>query len=360
MTPYRPRTLAAATLLAAAVLAGAVALMSGAPAGAAPVALTATAPTVGTSPSLPNPPADLHVTAVTSTSVTLAWTAPTPTSAAIDGYNVNYNQAFNDIYWSQQVGNVTTVTITDNIRPTGQYSFRVATRDTLGHTGQSSNVVVVVTPASDTAADRTPPGAPGDLRLVAVTTAGVQLAWTAATDDVGVAAYRVYRFDGLFVSTLVATTTGTTATVPAPTTPIGGWYVRAVDAAGNLGTVSGYVSAPVVTTPPPARSCRVAYRSGTQWPGGFTADVAVTNLTTTEINGWTLALTFGGDQRVTTIWNATVSQSGSVAAITAAGWNKRIPAGGTVSFGLVGSWRTSNAAPTAATLNGAPCELSAA
>jgi cellulose 1,4-beta-cellobiosidase len=356
MTPYRPRTLAAATLLAAAVLAGAVALMSGAPAGASVMA-PATTPTIGTSPSLPNPPADLHVTAVTSTSVTLAWTAPTPTSAAIEGYNVSYNQAYNDIYWMKQIGNVTSVTITDSIRPTGQYSFRVATRDTLGHTGLSSNTVVVVTPASDTAADQSVPSTPADLRVTTVTSAGAVLNWTGSTDNVGVTGYNVYRFDGLYVSTLLGTTTATTFTAPMPSAAIGSWYVRAVDAAGNLSATSNAVTAPITTTTPPAQLCKVAYRNGSQWQGGFVADVTVTNLAATAIDGWTLALTFGGDQRVTSIWNASVSQSGNVATITSAGWNRKIAAGGTASFGLMGSWRTSNAAPTQAVLNGAACQL---
>ncbi|GAA0528485.1 hypothetical protein GCM10010172_06370 [Paractinoplanes ferrugineus] len=359
MTQHRPRTLAAATLFAAAVLAGATALMSGAPAGAAAAPL-ATTPTVSTSPAPPNPPADLHVAAVTTGSITLAWTAPTPTSAAIDGYNVSYTQAFNDIFWLKQIGAVTTVTITDGVRPSGQYSLRIATRDTLGHLSRSSDTIVVVTPASDTTADKSPPTAPGDLRVTGSSSTGVDLAWTAATDNVAVTGYKVYRFDGLFVSTLVGTTTATSITVPPVSSPVGNWYVRAVDAAGNLGFVSNFVTAPVVTTPPPVRACRVTYRPGNEWPGGFVAELSVTNLGTADINGWTLALTLGGDQRITGAWNATASQSGAVATLTAADWNKKITPGSSASFGMLGSWRTSNAPPTAAAVNGTPCELTTA
>ncbi|MEU4238487.1 cellulose binding domain-containing protein [Actinoplanes sp. NPDC026619] len=371
MTPYRPRTLTVATLLATAGLAALVALSTSAAAAPTPTPTltlptgdltpwpSGTAPTLGTSPSPPTAPTDLHVTAVTSSSVTLAWTAATPTTVSIAGYNINYNQAFNDIYWSQQIGNVTTATITDGIRPTGQYSFRVIARDDLGHTGASSNTVVVVTPASDTAADRTPPTAPGNLQVAGVTGSSAQLTWTGSTDDVGVTGYNVYRFDGLYVSTLVGTTTGTTLTAPLPTAAIGSWYVRAKDAAGNLSAVSNTANAPppTTTTPPPAPACTVTWHNSSQWSSGFVADVTVAS--TTAVDGWSATLTLGGDQRVTNAWNAAFSQSGRTVTLTAAGWNRKIPAGGSATVGLLGSWRTSNAPPTAAALNGASCEVTA-
>jgi cellulose binding protein with CBM2 domain/fibronectin type III domain protein len=354
----RPKFVAA-TLLAATTVAAAVVLMSAPPGVAASTATpTATPPTIGTSPSLPNAPIDLHVAAVTSTSVTLAWTAPAPTSASVAGYTISYTQAFNDIYWQQQVGTVTTVTITANIAPTRQYSFSVATRDTLGHTGAAAYVSGVVTPASDTASDQSPPSAPGNLRVAAVTAAGTELTWTASTDNVGVTGYQVYRFDGLYVSTLVGTTTATTLTVPASATPIGSWYVRAADAAGNLSAASNTATAPTTTTPttPPVPTCRVTYRNTSEWSTGFVADVTVTS--TTAVDGWTLVLVLGGDQRLTQAWNASFSQSGSTVTLTPAGWNRRIPAGGSVSAGLLGSWRTSNAPPAQAALNGASCVVS--
>ncbi|GIM94832.1 cellulose binding domain-containing protein [Paractinoplanes toevensis] len=358
----RPKFVAA-TLLAATTVAAAVVLMSAPPGVAASTATpTATPPTIGTSPSLPNAPIDLHVVAVTSTSVTLAWTAPSPTSAAIAGYNISYTQAFNDIYWTQQVGAVTTATITANIAPTRQYSFSVSTRDTLGHSGASAYVSGVVTPASDTASDRTPPTAPTGLTITAVTGSGVALAWTGSTDDVGVTGYNVYRFDGLYISTLVGTTTGTALTVPPAGSSLGSWYVRATDAAGNLSAASNIVTTPPttpVTTPPttpPAPTCRVTYTNTSQWSTGFVADVTVTS--TTAIDGWTLVLTLGGDQRVTQAWNARFTQDTTTVTLTPAGWNKKIPAGGSVTAGLLGTWRTSNSPPTQATLNGAACALS--
>ncbi len=347
MLRFRPRTLPAATLLAAA------AMFVAASAAHAD-------PTPGTSPALPGPPADLHVTAVTSTSVTLAWTASTPTSAGIDGYEVSYNQAFNDIVWLLPVGNVTTVTIASNIRPTGQYSFNVRAKDTLGHSSYGSNTVSVVTPASDTAADRTPPTAPTGLQVTGTSTAGAALAWSPSTDDVAVTGYHVYRFDGLFVSTLVATVTGTSYTAPI-VTPRDTFYVRARDAAGNLSATSNMVSAPntttTPTTPPPAPTCRMTFKTSSQWAGGFVADVQITNTGTAAVTGWVLTFTFGGDQKVANSWSATFSQSGAAVTLTALSWNRNIPAGGSVWAGLIGSWTSSAAPPTAAALNGAACTL---
>ena len=96
----------------------------------------------------PAAPTDFRVTAVTPTSVTLAWTAATPGSSPIAGYDVNYTQVFNDVYLSQPAGNVTTITVTGSIRPTYQYRFWVLARDTAGRTSTSPAAVTVVTPRS--------------------------------------------------------------------------------------------------------------------------------------------------------------------------------------------------------------------
>lgn len=86
--------------------------------------------------------------------------------------------------------------------------------------------------------DTTAPSVPQDVRSTAKTANTVSLAWTAATDDVGVTAYEVYR-DGL----PAATATGTTATASglSPDTAYS-FTVRAKDAAGNLSGASAAVS----------------------------------------------------------------------------------------------------------------------
>ncbi|MCM0639371.1 cellulase family glycosylhydrolase [Cellulomonas wangsupingiae] len=100
--------------------------------------------------------------------------------------------------------------------------------------------------------------------------------------------------------------------------------------------------------------CRVDYTTPAQWPGGFTADVKVTNLGD-PINGWQVAWTFPSGQRVTQAWNATTTTSGDRVVATAASYNAALATSATVSFGFNGSWNGSNAPPTAFTLNGVAC-----
>ncbi|MET7401139.1 cellulase family glycosylhydrolase [Dactylosporangium sp. NPDC005572] len=103
-----------------------------------------------------------------------------------------------------------------------------------------------------------------------------------------------------------------------------------------------------------AAGCRVTYRVTSQWPGGFTGDVAVTNLGD-PVTGWTLRWTFGAGQTVAQTWNATVTASGAQVTAVNAGYNGSIATNATVSFGFNGSWTGSNPVPASFTLNGTTC-----
>ncbi|MFD7658214.1 cellulase family glycosylhydrolase [Actinosynnema sp. NPDC059797] len=103
-----------------------------------------------------------------------------------------------------------------------------------------------------------------------------------------------------------------------------------------------------------ATGCRVDYAVPSQWPGGFTATVRITNLGD-PISGWRLGWAFPSGQRVTQAWNATVTSSGDQVTAANPGYNPSIPTGATVSFGFNGSWTGGNTAPTAFTLNGVTC-----
>lgn len=384
----RPRTLAAATLLAAAALA--LAATAG-PAGAAPTATPTPTPAATTSPtpspspsstyptdypptsgptsSAPGPtdpatppiaptgPADLRVSAVTTGSVTLTWTAATPGNHPIDRYEITYNQAFNDIFWLQNaVADATSITIVNGIKATGQYSFRITAIDTWGLRSSTGSSAGVVVPASDTAADRTPPSAPTNVAVTGSSAAGATLTWTPSTDNVGVTDYIVYRFDGLYVSTPIAIVTAPAATV-AGTSGAQSIYVRARDAAGNLSAVSNTVYAPVITTPP-APTCAVTFKTTSQWQGGFVADIKISNPAAAAVDGWTLTFRFTGDQQIVQAWGANFTQSGIDVVLTGLSWNSTIPAGGSVSAGLLGtSWTAGSALPTAVALNGGTCTV---
>lgn len=327
-----------------------------------------------TSPFPPSAPIGLVATSVGAHSITLAWTAATPGCCAVESYQIYYNQAFNDVIYTMSVGNVTTATITANIVATGQYSLWVSARDGLGHTSASSNSVTVVTPASDTSSDTVPPRAPADLSVTY--TPSTTLRWSPSSDNVAVTGYNVYQFDGLFVSTLLATVTGTAYTVPAAATSPPGYfnstfYVRARDAAGNLSIASNTVpvhptgpssspspSPPASPSPspsPPPPTCTVSYSTQSQWAGGFVATVTVANIGSVPVSGWRLAFTFGGDQRITSSWNAAFTQSGAAVTMRNADWNAVIAAHGSVSMGMQGTWTASDAPPPAFLLNDAPC-----
>lgn len=369
----RPSLFAAIALVTAFLGAG---LVSGAgpasltvrPAAAAAPAPLASVPAAPTATSSPTPdstafppgaPTGLTAT-VTSGSVTLSWAAAHPGCCAVARYEVTYWQAFNDVGWIASVGNVTTATITANIRPATQYRFWVSAVDSGGNRSPASNTVVVVTPVTDSGPDTAPPSAPSSLTLSGASASGAVLTWQPSTDNVGVAGYDVYRFDGLFVSTLLATVTGTTSRVPLA---VGGntFYVRARDAVGNVSIASNTVSLavdPPPSSPPPNQlSCRVTYTIVSQWTSGFVASILIANTGQTPIDGWTLTFTFNGKQVIISPWGAIYTQSGPAVTLSNASWNSAIPPGGSISVGFQAASSGVNAVPIDFALNGVRCAV---
>ncbi|SMC93108.1 non-reducing end alpha-L-arabinofuranosidase family hydrolase [Lentzea albidocapillata] len=112
-----------------------------------------------------------------------------------------------------------------------------------------------------------------------------------------------------------------------------------------------------VAVPPAAAApgCSVTYSAPSQWDGGFTANVSVTNLGD-AVNGWTLTWSFSAGQQVKQTWNAEATQSGTEVTVRNVSYNAAIPTGGRVEFGFNGSSTgTANPNPTAFTLNGTLC-----
>ncbi|MGH3122805.1 MAG: cellulose binding domain-containing protein, partial [Streptosporangiaceae bacterium] len=142
-----------------------------------------------------------------------------------------------------------------------------------------------------------------------------------------------------------------TATIPARSLVT---YVIPASAGGGGGTPT---PTPTPSTTPGNGSCQVTYTTQSQWAGGFVASVSIANPGPAAINGWTLAFSFPGDQKITNAWSGSVTQSGANVSIANAGYNGTIAAGSSVSLGFQGTWTSSDAAPAAFTLNGAPCSL---
>ncbi|MEU6179288.1 cellulase family glycosylhydrolase [Streptomyces coeruleorubidus] len=84
-------------------------------------------------------------------------------------------------------------------------------------------------------------------------------------------------------------------------------------------------------------ACTAAYAVSSDWGGGFNAEVKVTNTGSTPLKSWKVTWAWSGAQKVTSMWNASYTQSGtSVTAVNAA-HNGSVPAGGSTSFGLGGT-----------------------
>ena len=103
-----------------------------------------------------------------------------------------------------------------------------------------------------------------------------------------------------------------------------------------------------------AAGCRVDYTVN-DWGGGFTATVSVTNLGDPITGGWTLEWDFDGDQRVTSGWNGTFTQSGSHVTVRSPEWGGTLGTGATAEPGFQGAYSGSNPAPASFTLNGTVC-----
>jgi cellulose 1,4-beta-cellobiosidase len=104
-----------------------------------------------------------------------------------------------------------------------------------------------------------------------------------------------------------------------------------------------------------ATGCSVNYTISSQWPGGFGANIAITNLGD-PLTSWTLRFNFTAGQTVTQLWNGTLqSQSGGAVTVVNAAWNGSLGTGATVTPGFNGSWTGSNPIPTSFTLNGVTC-----
>ncbi|KAA0126357.1 T9SS type A sorting domain-containing protein [Chryseobacterium sp. SN22] len=103
------------------------------------------------------------------------------------------------------------------------------------------------TPVADTQA----PTAPSNLITSNPSSNSISLSWTAATDNVGVAGYDIYK-DGTFY----ATVTGTTATVSGlnPSTTYN-FYIIAKDAAGNASAASNTAPGTTLAGGQPGGNC---------------------------------------------------------------------------------------------------------
>jgi endo-1,4-beta-xylanase len=215
-----------------------------------------------------------------------------------------------------------------------------AVQTALGGTGTTpppGNTVTVTNPGTQSGTV----GTAASVQVRATDSAtGQTLAYSAAGLPAGLA---INAASGLISGTpTTAGTSNVTATVRDGTGASGtasfAWTVTAVGGGGTG----------------PA-TCHVDYVKSTEWAGGIVANLTVSNTGTTAINGWTVRFTFPGDTHFTTAWNATVTQSGTAVTATNLSYNAAIAPGGNTSWGFQGTWTSSDAAPTAFSVNGSAC-----
>ncbi|WP_030045925.1 cellulose binding domain-containing protein, partial [Streptomyces resistomycificus] len=149
--------------------------------------------------------------------------------------------------------------------------------------------------------------------------------------------------------------TGRPPSSPAPTDSDSPSTSRASAGTTPQGTSSS--TEPGSDEPDPDRSesvaCQVRYDVVGEWPDGFQATVTVT--TEHALDSWRVAWSFRDGQKVGQMWDASFSQKGTRVTATAADYNKKIAADGSLAFGFLASWQGKNAPAYDFTLNGDRC-----
>ncbi|MFD3496622.1 glycoside hydrolase family 6 protein [Streptomyces sp. NPDC058676] len=123
--------------------------------------------------------------------------------------------------------------------------------------------------------------------------------------------------------------------------------------AGASGTAFAVVPGDVGAAAIP---CTVDYKVQNQWDTGFTAAVTVTNNGAAK-SSWAVKWSYAGNQKVTSGWNAKVSQSGTAVTATNESYNGTLATGGSASFGFQGTYSGTNALPATFTLDGVTCNV---
>jgi chitodextrinase len=188
----------------------------------------------------PTAPTTLTATAISTTQISLGWTASTD-NIGVTNYLIERCQGTACTTFTQ-IGTSATTSYSDTgLTVNTSYSYRVRATDAAGNLSGYSN-----TASATTQADTQPPTAPTTLTATVVSTTQISLGWTASTDNIGVTNYLIERCQGASCTTF--TQIGTSATTSYSDTGLTvntsySYRVRATDAAGNLSNYSNTASA---------------------------------------------------------------------------------------------------------------------
>ena len=96
-------------------------------------------------------------------------------------------------------------------------------------------------------------------------------------------------------------------------------------------------------------TCSVSYSTTNSWTGGFTANVTIKNTGTSALSTWKAGWTYPGDQKLTSDYNGSYTQSGEAVTLTPASYNGSIAVGASITVGVQGTWTSNDTAPTSFT-----------
>ena len=135
-------------------------------------------------------------------------------------------------------------------------------------------------------------------------------------------------------------------------------YVVKLTFSGQIGGAPGPSSSPSQSesqspsqspsSTPSAGGATASYQVTGSWPGGFQAQVTV-KAGSSPITGWTVSWTFPNGQTITQLWSGSYKQSGASVTVSNASYNGAVAAGGSTTFGFLGSWNGTNNPPSSIT-----------
>ncbi|GII91472.1 cellulose binding domain-containing protein [Sinosporangium siamense] len=111
----------------------------------------------------------------------------------------------------------------------------------------------------------------------------------------------------------------------------------------------------VMTAPAQAASVTATFTKPSDWGSGFEGRYTIKNGTAAAITSWKVEFDLPAGHSVTSHWDATVTRTGQHVTFTNLGWNGNIPAGGTLTFGFLGTPGGAGAVPQNCKINGADC-----
>ena len=194
----------------------------------------------------PTTPTGLATTLVTDTQIDLTWNASTD-NVGVTNYRLEKCEGAGCSGFSEIQQPTGTTASVIGLSPGSTHNFRVRAEDAAGNlSGFSSTLEVTTTGDSD------PPSVPTNLVFTFIGSTQMDISWSASTDNVGVARYRIDRCEGVGcvsfveIDQPVATTHSSTGLTPSTTYR---FRVRAEDTSMNLSGFSTILEGATTSAP---------------------------------------------------------------------------------------------------------------